>query len=143
MLIIALYETGRQLESKRMELYQANQLSDQAQRAKSWLCEESDMRNIAFQEGRARDCQEIEELRRICCVEADRARQMKLDELSSASQLMAQIQELQDKANSLTDAKGFYDPENCEQLWIIPRSQSTHEYSESSWNDWPRLLLAA
>ena len=39
------------------------------------------MRNGAFQEDRARDRQEIEELRRICCAEADRARQLKFDEL--------------------------------------------------------------
>ena len=32
---IALYEIGRQLVSQRMELYQANQLIDQAQREKS------------------------------------------------------------------------------------------------------------
>ena len=58
---IALYETGIQLQSQRMELYLANQVSDQAQREKSWLCEELDMRNQAFQEDRARDIQEIEE----------------------------------------------------------------------------------
>ena len=32
---------------------------------------------------------------------------------------------------------------NCEQLWIIPRSQSTCEYAESKSFDKPRLLLAA
>ena len=77
---VALCETGMQLQSQRME-HQANQLSDQAQRETSWLCEEVDMRNTAFQEDRARDCQETEEFRRICCVEADRARQLKYDEL--------------------------------------------------------------
>ena len=112
---IALYETGIQLQSQRMELYQANQVSDQAQREKSWLCEELDMRNRAFQEDRARDIQEIEELRRICCAEADRARQLKYDELSMQQKenlstlilLKAQIQELQNKVNSLNDAKEF------------------------------------
>ena len=52
---------------------------------------------------------DLEELRRICCVEADRARQLKLDEPSvrqkenpfTVNQLMAQIQELQDKVNFL------------------------------------------
>ena len=75
-----------------MELYQANQLIDQAQSEKSWLFGEFD---------RARDCQAIEELRRICCVEADRAQQLKLGELSmqqkenpsTANQLLAQIQD--------------------------------------------------
>ena len=35
---IALCETGMQRQSQRMELYQANQLTDQARREKSWLC---------------------------------------------------------------------------------------------------------
>ena len=82
---------------------------------------ELDTRNRSFQEDRARDGQEIEELRRICCAEADRARQLKLDELSmqqkenpsTVNQLMAQIQELQDKVNPLNDAKEFYDPETA------------------------------
>ena len=78
---IALYETGMQLQSQRMELYQAAQLSDQAQREKSWPSEKLEMRNRAFQEDRARGCQEIQELRRICCAEAERARQLKNDEL--------------------------------------------------------------
>ena len=114
-----------------MELYQENQLTDQAQREKSWPCEELDIRNKAIEEDRARDYQDIEELRRICCAEADRARRLKYDELSTqqkenpstVNQLMVQIQELQDKVNSLNDAKEFCDPD-CEQLWIIPRSQS-------------------
>ena len=80
---LALYETGRQLESQRMELYEANQLSDQAQREKSWLCEESDLRNRACHEDRARNCQEIEEIRRIWCAEADRVRHLKYSELST------------------------------------------------------------
>ena len=66
---IVLYETGMQLQSQRME--------------KSWLCHELEMRNRAFQEDRARNCQEIEELRRICCTEAERARQLRSDELST------------------------------------------------------------
>ena len=36
---IVLNETCRQLESQRMELYQASQSTDQAQREKSWLLE--------------------------------------------------------------------------------------------------------
>ena len=59
------------------------------------------MRNRLFQENHARDCQEIEELRSICCEEADRARQAR-----------SQILELQNKVNSLSDAKESYDPES-------------------------------
>ena len=36
LMLLALCETSRLLESQRMELYQANQLTDQAQREKSW-----------------------------------------------------------------------------------------------------------
>ena len=63
---------------------------------------ELELRNMLFQEDHARDCQEIEELRRICCEEANRARQVKNDELSvhqkrnptTVSQLIAQIRDL-------------------------------------------------
>ena len=40
------------------------------------------MRNRLFNESRTKDCQEIEELRRICCEETNRARQLRIDELS-------------------------------------------------------------
>ena len=56
---IALYETGMQLQSQRMDLYQANQLSDQTQREKSWLSEELEMRNKFVQQDSARDGQGI------------------------------------------------------------------------------------
>ena len=70
---------------------------------------------------RTKDCQEIEELRRRCCEESDRARQAKLDELSmmqqrdpqTVSQLLAQMRESQDKVNSLSDAREFHDPETA------------------------------
>ena len=53
------------------------------------------------------------ELRRTCCEEAERARQLKIDELSmqlrgdlsTMNQLLAQIQDLQDKVNSSSDAR--------------------------------------
>ena len=52
-------------------------------REKSWLCNKLEMKSRAFQEDRARSCQEIEELRRICCTEAERARQLRIDEISA------------------------------------------------------------
>ena len=58
-----------------MEPNQANQLTDPAQRERCWLCEEFEMKNRALQEDLARNCKVIEELRRICCSEAERARQ--------------------------------------------------------------------
>ena len=72
-----------------------------------------------FQENRVKDCQAMEELRRICCEERDRARQVRIDAVSmqqeenpsTVNQLLAQILELQDKVNSLNDAKEFYGPQ--------------------------------
>ena len=68
---------------------------------------------------RAKDCQAIEELRRICCDETDSARQLKIVALSvqqkgnpcTVSQLLTQIQDLQNKVNYLNDAREFYDAE--------------------------------
>ena len=61
------------------------------------------------------NCQEIAELRRICCEETDRARQARIDELSmqqkrnpaTASQLLTKIRIKRTKANSLSDAENF------------------------------------
>ena len=45
---MALFETNRELESHRLELHQANQWADQAQREKVNLCGELEMRNRRF-----------------------------------------------------------------------------------------------
>ena len=79
------------------------------------------MRNRLFREHEAKYCQEIEELRRNCREETNRARQARIDELSvhqernptTVSQLLTQIQVLQNKVNSLSDAGEFYDPETA------------------------------
>ena len=55
-----------------MELYQTKQLTYQTRREKSWQCDEVAKRNRAFGEYHARKCQEIEELRKTCCTEAER-----------------------------------------------------------------------
>ena len=73
------------------------------------------MRNRLFQESRARDCSEIEELRRICCEETSRARQVRIDDLSvqqernptTVRQLLTQIQDLQNKVNSCLTRENF------------------------------------
>ena len=78
---MALYETNRELESQRLELCEANQWADQVQRDKTNLYGELEMRNRLFRENQATACQEIEELRRICCEETDRARQLRIDDL--------------------------------------------------------------
>ena len=82
---IALHESYRELETQRLQLLQAN-FWDNAQSERISLCGELEMRNKLFQESRTKDCQEIEELRRRCWEESDRARQAKLDELSVMQQ---------------------------------------------------------
>ena len=56
---ITLCVTNRQLESQRVERYQANQLTNQTQREESWLIGELDMRTRVVQEDRAKDCQKL------------------------------------------------------------------------------------
>ena len=107
---------------------------------------ELDMRNKIFEENRVTDCQEIEELRRICCEETDRARQWKIDEISmqqdrnpsTMSQLLTQIQDLQNKVNSLNDAREFNNLETASSSGTSHFPQPTLEYSESQ-----RKCLAA
>ena len=71
---IALYEINQEFEPQRLQLQQANQRADQAQREKISLYEELEMRYGLFLENHARDCQGIEVLRSMCCGEADQAR---------------------------------------------------------------------
>ena len=73
------------------------------------------MRNRLFQENHGKVHQEIEE--RICCEVIEQTRQARSEESSmqqrrnptTVSQMMARIQDLQNKANSLSDAREFYD----------------------------------
>ena len=82
----AFREINQEFESQRFQPHQASRWADQAQRDKNSLYRELVLRNRFFQEDHARDCQEIEELRRICCEETDRARQARLDELCMQQQ---------------------------------------------------------
>ena len=78
----AFQEINQEFESQRFQLYQASRWANQAQRDKISFCGELELRNRLVQENHAMDCQEIEELRRIICEEADRARQARSDEMS-------------------------------------------------------------
>ena len=82
-------------------------------------------------------------MRRICCEEADRARQARNDQLSvyqernltTMSQLMTQIRELQNKVSSLSDAReNFYEPES------ESSSGATHVPDQTSTILSPRIL---
>ena len=104
---IALDEINQEFESQRLQRQQANQWADHAQRNNISLFGELKVRKTLFREDHARNCQEIEKLRRIFCEEADRASQTRTDELSvhqernptAVSQLLTQIRELQNKKN--------------------------------------------
>ena len=107
---MALYETDRELESHRLELHQANQRADQAQRQKINLCGEMEMRKRLFQESRARARQEIEELRRICMNKLSMQQERNP---TTVSQLLTHMQDSQNWVNSLSDAREFRDPETA------------------------------
>ena len=127
---MALYEANQEFESQRVQLQQANRWADQAQSDKISLYGEWELRNKIFQESQAKDCQEIEELSRNCCEETDRDRQASIDELSmhqernptTVSQLLSQVQDLQNKVNSLSDAKEFYHMRRCKPLPLFANS---------------------
>ena len=115
---VALYESHRELESQRLQLHQAHQWADQAQREKINLCGELELKNRIGQESHTRASQEIEELRRICCEETNRVRHLRIKEWSMqqerdpniVSQPLTQIWDLQDKASFLSDEREFHDP---------------------------------
>ena len=113
---IALCETNRDLQSQRLEPYQAKPMGRSSSRRNRRLSGEPSTKNNIYQEHHARDCQEIEELRSICCKQADRVRQLRFNELSvqqenpsTVNQLLSKLQELQDRVNSLNGEKEFYD----------------------------------
>ena len=79
---VACQEINQEFESQRFQLHQASRWADKAERDEISLYGELELRNRLFQQNHARDCQEIEELRRICCQESDRPKQGRIDELS-------------------------------------------------------------
>ena len=112
---IALYEINQEFESQRVQPHQATRWADQDQSDRISLYGELELRNRLFQENHARDSQEIQEVRRICCEETEQARQARSEELSvqqqrnpaTVNQMMAQIRGSQNKVNSLSDARDF------------------------------------
>ena len=89
------------------------------------------MRSKFFQESRAINCQDIEELRRFCCEETDTARQLRTDELSTqhernpttVSQLLTQNSGFAEQREFPGRCKRILRSRDSEQLWIIPRSR--------------------
>ena len=130
--------THRELEYQRLELHQANQWAEQAQREKICVCGELEMRNRLHQESQTRTCQEIAELRRICCEETNQVRHLKIGELSmqqernptTVNQPLTQIQGLQNQVNSFSNAREFHDPKIASSSGTFHVSQSILDYSE-------------
>ena len=96
------------------------------------------MRNTAFQEDRERIVMKLknhEEFSVQMMKELDKRRMMnflqKEESKSTMNRLMVQILGLQDKVNSLNDAKKFHDSETASTSGLSLRSQSADEYSES------------
>ena len=133
-------KTGMRLQNQRMELYQAH----------AGCVTNCKMRNKAFQEDCARNCQEVEELRRILLYrgleELDNWREMNFlrrrKKVIYSESAPGSISGHARHGEFLERCKRTLWSWNCEQLWIITRFESTQECSESKRNDWPRLLLA-
>ena len=62
---------------------------------------------------------------------------------TAVSQLLTQIQDLHNKGEFLGPCKRILRSRGSEQLWSIPRSQPTLDYSESQRNAQPRFWIAA
>ena len=87
---------------------------------------------------------EIEEKKKLCCTEEERAKQLRIDELSrqekesqsAMNQQTVQIQKVQDKVNEFLERfqKGFHDPATASSSGLSLYLQSPYEYSETSWN---------
>ena len=117
---MALYEPHRELESQKLQLDLANDWADQPQREKINLCGGLDLRNRLYQESQVRTCHQIEALRRTCCEETSRVRELKIDEFCNKRGLLllwvdflTHMQDLQNKVISLSDAREFHDPETA------------------------------
>ena len=102
------------------------------------------MQSRFYQASHAKDCFEIEELRRICLEETERARQVRTNELyvqkkdepSTVNQFLSQIQDLQDKVHALNEEKEFYDLETASS------SGMSHVPSQPSRIPSPRGMLS-
>ena len=75
--------------------------------------EELTMKSKLYQEHHARYCQQIEDLRIICCKQAERVVQFdelsmqRIEDTSTVNQLLSQIHELQDEVNSLNKERAL------------------------------------
>ena len=119
---MALRESNRQIHSHRMEPYHTNQVYENSRRAQAWLQAELENRERAQQETCFRTLQEVEELKMNGSTQAESTLESRADDLSrqdlresqsTVNQLTVQIQEFQDKVDSLNDPRDFRDLETA------------------------------
>ena len=110
----------RNSESQWLQLSEANQRADQAQRERIHLCSELEMKNRLHQDCCTIGCQEFEELRRRCSKEENGASRQRLNKYSlqqdqesrTVSLLRYQIRKLQDRLEFIEDSKIFQAPDS-------------------------------
>ena len=95
------------------------------------------MKNRLRHESQVRTSQEIGELRRICCEGTNQVRHVKIElslqqerDPAFVSQLLAQIQGLQNQVDSLSDARAFHDLETTSSFGMSHVTSQTLDYSE-------------
>ena len=131
-------QSGGRVPAK-SQLQQANQWADQAPRRQNKLVwrigneEQTLLRK--FSERLPRKRRIAENLLRSKQIERDKQELMSCPCIkkgipTTVSQLLTQVQDLQNKVNSLSDVREFYDCELGSSSGAIPRSQSTLYYSE-------------
>ena len=92
---------------------------------------------------RAINHQDIKELRRCCCEETNDELSMQLGRNPSiVSQLLTQIQDLQNRVNSLTDARDFYAIQR-QRAALVTHSQPSVDFPKSQDHALLRCWIAA
>ena len=140
---IVFKEIDQEFECQRFQLHQASRWADHAQRDRISLCGELELRNGLFQENQAKDCQEIEEWRRICCEETYRARQARSDEVSVQQEESYDSESIVESDSGIREQSKFVVGCKRKQLWSDPRSRSCLYYSESQNHAALRFWIAA
>ena len=121
---MAFHELNRQIHLRRLEIYQANQTCESSWREREslapcriWRIEKELLEKFVSELSR-----KCPNLKKICRTEVERIQQLRMDEFyrqesrvsqSSVNQFTVQIQELQDKVNSLNGSRDFQDLETA------------------------------
>ena len=122
---------------------QANQSSDHSRREANWLYTELEDRERALQWTRIRTLQEMERIQKkfllyrswqSSTVEPRRTSWTRNESQSTVNRFTVRIEKLKRQSEFSERFQGFLWPWDGKQLWVIPRSQSPGDCSESLWN---------